>query len=194
MRIGKLRLTAGRVAVAISIVALVFALGGAAIGKKKKKGFKLRNGSVTTPKLADGAVTTPKIANGAVTTPKLADNEQSKGFVTHQAGAIALPAATDTTVATLNLPSGFKYAVTAHASIGPNAATAEIVSCALKSNGTTLSQGFGNTPALAVFSAEPVAAGIADGGTVTLTCNPDAASQAKERVILATRVGTAETQ
>lgn len=184
MRIGKLRLTAGRVAVAISIVALVFALGGAAIGKKKKKGFKLKNGSVTTAKLADAAVTTPKLAT----------NERSEGFVTHQAGNIALPAGADTTVATLNLPAGGKYAVTAHASIGPNAATAEIVSCALKSNGTTLSQGFGNTPALAVFSAEPVAAGIADGGTVTLTCNPDAASQAKERVILATRVGTATTQ
>ena len=184
MRIGRLRLTAGRAAVAISIVALVFALGGAAIGTKKSKGTKLKNGSVTTPKLA----------NGAVTTPKLAPNEQSQGFVTHQAGNIALPAATDTTVATLNLPTGFKYAVTAHASIGPNAATAEVVSCALKSNGTTLSQGFATTINTAQFSAEPVAAGIADGGSVTLVCNADNASQAKERVILATRVGTATTQ
>lgn len=184
MRIGKLRLTAGRVAVVISMLALVFALAGGAIGKGKKKGLKLKNGSVTTAKLA----------NGAVTTPKLAQNEQSQGFVTHQAGNIALPAATDTTVATLNLPAGGKYAVTAHASIGPNAATAEIVSCALKSGGTTLSQGFDSAPALAVFSTEPVVAGIADGGAVTLVCNADNASQAKERVILATRVGTAATQ
>jgi hypothetical protein len=184
MRIGKLRLTAGRVAVVISVLALVFALAGGAIGKKKKKGFKLKNGSVTTPKLADGAVTTPK----------LAPNEQSQGFVTHQAGSIALPAMTDTTVATLNLPAGGKYAVTAHAGIGPNAATAEFVSCALKNNGTTISQGFGSNPAAAAVGAEPVASGIADGGTVTLVCNADNASQAKERVILATRVGTAQTQ
>jgi hypothetical protein len=184
MRTGKLRITAGRAAIAISIVALVFALGGAAIGKKKKKGTKLKDGSVTTRKLADGAVTTPKLAAG----------ERSQGFVTHQAGAIPLPATTDTTVATLNLPAGGKYVVTAHASIGPNAATQELVSCTLKNNGTTLTQGFTATPPLAAFSAEPVTAGVADGGAVTLTCNPDNASQAKERVITATRVNSVTTQ
>jgi len=184
MRIGKLRLTAGRVAVVISMLALVFALAGGAVGKGKKK-LKLKNGSVTTPKLA----------NGAVTSAKLAKNEQSLGFVTHQSGQIPMPAATSTTVATLNLPAGFKYAVTAHASVGPVAATAELVNCSLKNGTTTISAAVANAATAApVFQAEPVMAGITDGGTITLNCTPDQASGAKERVILATRVGTATTQ
>src|SRR6186997_1707248 len=72
MKIRGFKITAGQVAVALSVVALFVALGGGAIAKKKKKAPALKNGSVTTPKLADGAVTTPKLGDGAVTAAKLA--------------------------------------------------------------------------------------------------------------------------
>ena len=187
MRIGRVQLTAGRAALVVSVIALVFALAGGAIGKKKHKGFKLKDGSVTTPKLADGAVTSPK----------LAQNEQSQGFVTHQTGTISLPGGADTTVATLNLPAGGKYVVIGHASAGPiGGTTPEVVTCTLQSNGTAISQGSAASISATGFnfSAEPVAAGIADGGSVTLNCSPDRSSSAKERVIVATRVGTAHAQ
>jgi hypothetical protein len=65
-------------AMAVSVTALVVALGGTSYAavtlKANSVGTKqLKNGAVTTPKIANGAVTTPKIANGAVTTPKIAN-------------------------------------------------------------------------------------------------------------------------
>jgi hypothetical protein len=68
------------VATVVAFLALFVALGGPGWAAKK---LKLKNNSVTTPKIKDAAVTNPKLAddsvttgkivNGAVTTPKLAD-------------------------------------------------------------------------------------------------------------------------
>jgi hypothetical protein len=72
------RLRAPSPALAVSLVALIVALGGTSyaafrlpmnsVGTKQ-----LRNGAVTTKKLRTGAVTAAKLANGGVTTAKLAN-------------------------------------------------------------------------------------------------------------------------
>jgi hypothetical protein len=58
----------GRGAMIVALAALVVGLGGGAYAAKK---IKLKNNSVTTPKIRDGAVTSPKLGDGAVTAPKL---------------------------------------------------------------------------------------------------------------------------
>jgi hypothetical protein len=60
----------GRGAMIVALAALVVGLGGGAYAAKK---IKLKNNSVTTPKIRDGAVTSPKLGDGAVTSPKLGD-------------------------------------------------------------------------------------------------------------------------
>lgn len=63
---GKFRLRAPSPALAVSLVALVMALGGTSYAA-----FTLPNNSVGTKQLKNGAVTTPKLKNGAVTASKL---------------------------------------------------------------------------------------------------------------------------
>lgn len=163
-------------ALVLAIVALFLALSGGAIAAKKAK------------------IGTKQLKNNAVTTAKLTPGERSQGFITTQNGATTTPAATDTTVATLNLPAGGNYVVTAQASFGPNSAAATLYSCTLKNGGTTLSSADGATPPLPAFSSSIAVTGVSPGGTVTLSCNPDNAGQVRNRVIDAVRVNSVATQ
>jgi len=191
-------------ATVIACVALIAALVGTAVAANKigskqlKSGAvttkKLKNKAVTSAKLADGAVTSGKLADGAVTTTKLAPQERSEGFETSTSGQIALTAETDTTVATLSLPAGGHYVLTAATALGNNAATTNLVSCELRDDGTVLATGFANLAPLAVFSQTITLTGASDGGSATLVCNPDKGAQAKSRVITAVRVGSLQTQ
>lgn len=123
------------------------------------------------------ATGTKQLKNNAVTTAKLTPGERSQGSITTQKGAIPAPTATDTTVATLNLPAGGNYVVTAQASLGPNAAAARLYSCTLKNGGTTLSSADRATPALPAFSFSIAVTGASPGGTVALSCNPTMAGR-----------------
>ena len=154
---------------------------------------KLKDGAATTRKLADGAATTAKLAGAAVTTAKLDGPERSEGFVTNQGGQIPLTAATNTTVATLNLPAGGHYVVTAATALGSNG-VAGLVSCELRDDGSLVANGFGSLPGLAVFAQTITLTGASDGGSLTLACNADSGAQAKSRVITAVRVGSLASQ
>jgi hypothetical protein len=198
----------------VALVALILSLGGTAlaavkIGTKSLKnsavttkklkngavtGAKLAEGSVSAAKLAEGAVTTGKLAEGAVSTPKLTPGERSEGFFTSQAGQIALTAGTTTTIASLNLPAGGNYVMVASADLGNNAASANLLNCQLRENGTLLSGGSANLAPLAVFSQETALTGASGGGTVTLACEPEKGAQARNRVITAVRVGALNKQ
>lgn len=208
----------------LAIVALIAALAGTAdaarkigtkqlknnavttkkIKKKAVTGSKLADRAVSSEKLADGAVTGGKLANGAVTGGKLADGEvtgaklasgeRSEGFVVNAAGQIALNAGSDNTVATLSLPAGGRYVVTAAVALGNNAAVTNFVSCSLRDDGTNVSTGFANLASLAVFSQTITLTGATDGGVVTMVCQPDSGAQAKSRVITAIRLGSLQGQ
>ncbi len=85
-RLNRKNLSSGRVALIISVVALVFALvgtafsGGSAVpGKNGVKASDIAKGAVKEGKLAGGAVTGPKIAGGAVTEAKIADKAVTAG-------------------------------------------------------------------------------------------------------------------
>lgn len=77
-RLNRRNLSSGRVALLISIVALVLALAGTAFsggsavpGKNGVKASDIAKGAVKEGKLAGAAVTEPKIAGGAVTEAKI---------------------------------------------------------------------------------------------------------------------------
>src|SRR5512133_1733431 len=96
-------------AMIVALVALIVALAGSAYAAKKIGSRQLKRNAVTTKKIKNKAVTTAKLANGAVTTDKLSEGERSEGFVTNQSGPLSLPAATNTTLASLSLPPGGNY-------------------------------------------------------------------------------------
>jgi len=170
------------------------AVTGAKLAEGSVSAAKLAEGAVTSEKLANGAVGTGKLAEAAVTAPKLAASERSEGFATSQPGQIALTAATSTTIASLNLPAGGSYIVIATAELGNNAATANLVGCQLRENGTLLASGAANLAPLAVFSQETALTGASGGGTVTLACEPEKGAQARNRVMTAVRVGSLNKQ
>jgi len=155
---------------------------------------KLDDQAVSSEKLGDGAVTAAKLANGAVTTAKLPAGERSEGFVTNVAASIAMNSSAFTTVATLALPAGGSYVVSASANLGNDAAAQNFVSCELRDDGTAVSAGITSLVELAAFSQVLTLIGTSDGGSVTLACQPDSDAQARNRVITAVRVGTLTTQ
>jgi hypothetical protein len=208
----------------LAILALIVALGGTAdaarkIGSRQLKNnavttkkikrkavtrSKLANRAVSTAKLADGAVTGGKLASGAVTEGRLADGavtagklaagERSEAFVANAAGQIALNAGSDNTVASLSLPAGGRYVLTAAVALGNNGAVQNLVNCSLRDDGTDVSTGVANLASLAVFSQTITLTGATDGGVATMACNPDSGAQAKSRVITAIRVGSLQSQ
>ncbi|MBS1894065.1 MAG: hypothetical protein JST59_22425 [Actinobacteria bacterium] len=155
---------------------------------------KLAEGAVSTSKVAEGAITTGKLAEGAVSAQKLAPGERSEGFVTSQLGQTALGAGTSTTIASLNLPAGGSYVISASAELGNNAATANVLNCQLRENGTVIAGGAANLAPLAIFSQETALVGASGGGTVTLACEPEKGAQARNRVMTAVRVGSLSRQ
>lgn len=178
----------------VAITALVVALTGGAYAAVKIGTSDLAKKAVTTKKIDGQAVTTQKLAKEAVTAKKLAPGERSEGFATNQAGPIPLPATTTTTVATLDLPAGGTYVVTAAASLGNNAATLNPANCELRDDGAKVSAGNETLPGLVIFGATITLTGTSDGGSVTLACQLDNAGQARDRVITAVRVGSLQTQ
>ncbi|MBS1845647.1 MAG: hypothetical protein JST53_14615 [Actinobacteria bacterium] len=155
---------------------------------------KLAEGSVSSGKLTEGAVTTGKLAEAAVSAQKLAPGERSEGFVTSQLGQIALGAGASTTIASLNLPAGGSYVISASADLGNDAATPNLLGCQLRENGTVIAGGSANLAPLAVFSQETALTGASGGGTVTLACEAEKGAQARSRVMTAVRVGSLSRQ
>ncbi len=195
-------------ALLVAIVALVAALGGGAYAASKidsndieKQAVKAKNiarDAVKTKKIADGAVTGPKIGDGAVTTAKLDPAERSEAFVNNQPGAIAVqldaPAFTDADrIAQLALPAG-NYVVNANASFGSNAATSRTITCVIRNDGTVVTRGHTDTAGQARFSHTIALNAVVDGGAVDLACQTDGGAQARDRVLIANRVATAQTQ
>jgi hypothetical protein len=163
-----------------------------ATGKIKKNAVtaaKIKAAAVNGAKIAEGSITATKLADAAVLAQKLAPTERSEGFVTSALGQTTLTEGASTTVATLNLPAG-NFIVIASADLGNVAATANVLSCQLRDDGTVVAGGSANLPPLAAFSDETSLTGASDGGAVTLACEPDKAALARDRVITAMRVGT----
>jgi hypothetical protein len=160
-------------ALVVAIVALVAALTGGAYAAKK--------------------IGTSQLAKKSVTTKKLAKIERSQGFFTKQAANLPLPAATDTTVATLTLPSSGNFQVTASVALGGASAGVNPIRCQLRDDGPTLTAGDGYSDQ-AAFSDTVTLTWFSDGGSVTLACNPTNNSVARDRVIAATRVARVQTQ
>ncbi len=75
------RPTAGRAALAVSVVALFAALDGFAWAAQVIDGASIKNETVTAAKLADNAVVSRTIAGGAVTTGKLAGGAVSSAKI-----------------------------------------------------------------------------------------------------------------
>jgi hypothetical protein len=155
---------------------------------------KLGDQAVGSDKLADGAVTAAKLASGAVTTAKLPEGERSEGFVTNVAASVAMGSPGFTTLASLTLPEGGRYIVSASTNIGNDGAADNLVSCELRDDGTAVSAGTTALAALAVFSQVVTLIGTSNGGSVTLACQPDSGAHARNRVMTAVRVGTLTAQ
>jgi hypothetical protein len=166
-------------AMVVGFLALALALTGGAVAAKKKKKLKIPPNSISTKMIKDGAVTTPKL------TP----SERSEGFQTKQSGEIDLPTATETPVATLSLPAGGKYQVSAVVNLG-RAPVPAIVGCTLKDDSTVLGTSGNNATSTTDYGDTASLIGFSDGGTVTVTCNPNNALKAKDRVITAVRVAS----
>ncbi len=181
-------------AMVVGVIACLLALGGVGVAAKKAKkkigSGRIKDGAITNKKLKKNAVSTDKMQDNAVTTPKIAAAERSEAFLTSTPGEIALPAATDTTVATLNVPAGGKYVLNASVTVASDAATARVVDCALKEGATVLTQGSELTSATAdQYSGNIALTGTTQGGSITLSCKPDMGAKAKFRAISATRAG-----
>jgi hypothetical protein len=217
-------------ATAVAVIALVFAMGGAAIAAKQfgpkriKPGAitktKIRDGAVATAKLADNAVTASKIAanavgtselangavgtddiaNGAVGTDDIADGvvsaakltqtERSEVFTLTANASKTFPAATDTTVLQTTIPVEGSFVVTASLELGSNAANPNFISCELLDANNPIASGVvKSADAQAIFFDTLTLVGISDGGVVRVSCNPDIASSARDRTLIATRAG-----
>jgi hypothetical protein len=156
-------------------------------------GAKLATGAVTGAKLATGAVSTTTIADGAVTTSKITPGERSEGFskTTLGGGGVSLTE-NGTTVATLNLPTGGHYLVTATTGIGGNGATLTAAICSLRDNGTEIGVGGGTAAPSGQLSGSVTLNGVSSGGSVTLVCSQAIAATtiSKNQVITAVRVNS----
>lgn len=177
----------------VALVALFVALSGSAYAAGQIGSQQLQPGAVTTEKIKNGAVTTSKLADGAVTARKLAPSQRSAGFATSVPDQLALPATADTSVASLSLPATGNYIITAAVALGSDGAGG-LISCQLLDNNNPIATGNGYLPAMAAFSQTITLTTASSGGSISLTCSPDTASQAKSRAITAVRVGRLTTQ
>lgn len=167
-------------AMIVAVIALVAALTGGAYAATK----------IGTSQIQRGAVTKKKLHAQSVTTPKLVPSERSQGFVFNDPSAVPLTANASTTVATLNLPQGANFVVTAAASLGNNTNNLSLASCELRDDGVKVTAGNGTLPAQAVFGETITLTGTSNGGVVSLACQLDHNGQARDRVITAVRVAS----
>jgi hypothetical protein len=169
------------------------AVTGAKLATGAVTGAKLATGAVTGDKLGAGAVSTTTIADGAVSTSKITPGERSEGFSkTTLGGAGVSLTENETTVATLNLPTGGHYLVTATTGIGGNGATLTAAICSLRDNGTEIDVGGGTAAPSGQLSGSVALNGVSNGGTVTLACSQAivATTISKNQVITAVRVNS----
>jgi hypothetical protein len=196
----------------VAIVALVAAITGTAyaatkVGTKQLKNKavttkKIKNGAVTGAKLAAGAVTGAKLAagavnsgsivDGAVTTSKLTPGERSEGFSKTTLGVGVSLTAKELTVATLNLPPGGHYLVSATTGIGGDGASETAAICSLRDDGTEIAAGGSTAAVSGQLSGSVTLSGVSGGGSVTLVCSQAIAKPtiSKNQVITAVRVNS----
>ena len=149
--------------------------------------------AVTEGKLADRAVTSAKIASSAVGTGQLAAGERSEGFSkTPLGGGGTSLGATESTVASLSLPAGGHYLVTAETGIAGAGAVNTAAVCSLRDDGADIAVGGRTALASGQISGSITLTGVSDGGTVNLVCSAAAAATtiSKNQVITATRVNS----
>ncbi len=114
----------------------------------------------------------------------------SDGYVARLATATALPAGTATAVVQLTLPAGGAYIITAATELGGTSTAGGFVNCTLLEGASPIGGGSTELPTQAAFAATITLTGATSGGTVSLSCNPDNAAQARNNVITAIKVGT----
>ena len=120
-------------AMIVAVIALVAALTGGAYAATK----------IGTEQIKPGAVTKKKLHSQSVSTQKLVPSERSQGFVFNDPSAVPLAGNASTTVATLNLPTGANFVVTAAASLGNNTNALNLASCELRDDGVKVTAGNG---------------------------------------------------
>jgi hypothetical protein len=158
----------------VAIVALIAALAGGAYAAAK--------------------IGTKQIRKKAVTAPKLAVGERSEGFVFFDGANKTLPEGTFTPVASLSLPSGGTYFVTAQTSVQSEVGT-ETVHCQIRDDGTPVSRAINPLPSSGgTFAGTFTLTGPVGGGAIEFTCFPENESFARHRMITAIRIGTLESQ
>ena len=119
--------------------------------------------------------------------------DSSDGYIARVATATALPAGTATAVVQLTLPAGASYIVTAATELGGTSTAGGFVDCTLFEGTSPIGGGSTELPTQAAFAATITLTGATSGGTISLSCNPDNASQARNNVITAIKVGTLHT-
>ncbi|HWE34678.1 MAG TPA: collagen-like protein [Solirubrobacteraceae bacterium] len=121
----------------------------------------------------------------------------SDGYVVNVAKSQSLTPGTDDTVATLQVPAGGTYIVTASTELGNQTPNENLLSCSLLQNFNPLDSGSADLPAETVFAATISLTGAAsadNGGSIKVTCNPSAGAAARNTVITAVKVGTLHDQ
>jgi hypothetical protein len=121
----------------------------------------------------------------------------SDGFIIRVPQSQSLTPGTDDTVATLQVPSGGTYIVTASTELGNQTPNENLLSCSLLQNFNPLDSGSADLPAETVFAATITLTGAAtadDGGSIKVTCNPSSGASARNTVITAVKVGTLHVQ
>ncbi len=117
----------------------------------------------------------------------------SDGYVVKVAQSQTLAPGSDTTVASLTVPAGGTYIVTASTELGNQTPTENPLSCTLLQNFNPLDSGSADLPAEALFAATVTLTGAAtadNGGTIKVSCNPSTGASARNTVITAVKVGT----
>jgi hypothetical protein len=161
---------------------------------------KLGKAAVTSDNLADGSVTNGKLGGSAVTADKLAQSERSEAFKASDeslSSELPHPLVEDAaTLATLNLPAGGHYVVTAESelifSIASEAGETRFTECSLSDDGTSIATMSDTYVAGLFFPAGGVSmTGISDGGTVNLLCKSTGKNTfGFDRQIVAVRAGS----
>lgn len=154
--------------------------------------------AATTP--SDSALyaraTSPKakIASRGPRGPRGATGPSDAFVINGLQNQLQLTPGTDTRLIQLRLTLHGSYIVTASTELAGNAAPGEnVTSCTLLQNSNPVGEGASNLQSVAAFSdTMTITAAVStnDGSNVSLTCNPDGLSFARNAVITALRVGS----
>lgn len=117
----------------------------------------------------------------------------SDGYIARVATATSLPPGTATAVVQLTLPTGGAYVITAATELGGAGTSGGLVDCTLLEGTNPIGGGSADLPTQAAFAATITLTGASSGGTISLSCVPDNAAQARNNVVTAIKVGTLHT-